>query len=671
MLPQSAIITGIESELKESHKPERFRLTAKERDGAVWKIWLNSEDLRGRLDESLEGAMAWWPGPPKGTGAILSVVPEEELVVLRFLSEALPPAGSEVRIYPIQYLEKLRDLWNNDGFASRCLDWWDSFQTANRRSGINLDPCRFPWLRKRQKAAFYLPSWSTSFLWGPPGTGKTTTLGTLLATYLQQVATGRVLLLSTTNSAVDQAIVAVDKALAELTAKQPQAGELRKQCLRIGTHFVPRYYEGREHLLPARDFSLIQRLMELHKNEPAKQLAQQYSRWKAQVEAVQAEIRKQAIDALKRARLAAMTTTGAVFRFDDFAQLPPYDLIVFDEASQVSIAHALALVGLGKRVLFAGDPQQLAPIVQSEHPDATEWLGKSPFSRRPENHPSVCLLNEQSRMAAPICEVISQTFYRGDLVVATEKRNDPQWLTERRPVKVSGYGARNAYLIRTDAEGKYVPSMGGFVRFETADLVCNLVSQLTSAVSPERILVLTPYRAQRALIKRKLFNAGFKRVVVSTVHRAQGSEKDTVIFDPVVASTPFLNNEDLGPRLINVAVSRAQARVFIIASEDNLKNKYLQQVAGVIEHYDAAKEAQPIAQFVNRPDFPACVVGKTVSIMRSAGALLIVKIKAIEKGGARLIAVNCRTGAETKLVVSVLRGMAGAGAKAEGTTAGT
>ena len=655
MSQQDEVINGIEAELEKTKKPERFRLVAKEKEGSVWKVWLSSEEAGGRLDESLEGAVAWWPGPPKGTAAVLSVVPEEELVVFRFLSEVLPPAGAEIRIYPIQYLEKLRVLWTNDTFASSCLEWWDSFQVGNRRSGINPDPSGFPWLRKRQKLAFYLPTWSTSFLWGPPGTGKTRTLGALLATYIQQAPTSRLLLLSTTNSAVDQAIVAVDKALDEVTAKQPQRSALRSQCLRIGTHFVPRYYGGREHLLPAKDLSLIQRLMELHKNEPAKQLAQQYSNWKAQVEAIQAEIRKQAVDALKRARVAAMTTTGAVFRFDDFAQLPPYDLVIFDEASQVSLAHALALVHLGKRVLFAGDPQQLAPIVQSEHPDAKEWLGKSVFCRRPDGHPSVCQLNEQSRMAEPICEVISQTFYDGDLTVAAEKHKDPKWLADRRPVDVAGYGAKNAYLIRTDSEGKYVPSMGGFVRFETADLVCTLVGRLTKVVNPEQLLVLTPYRAQRALIKRKLFNAGFKKVVVSTVHRAQGSEKDTVIFDPVVAATPFLNNKDLGPRLINVAVSRAQARVFVIVSEENLKNRHLQQIAGIIENYESAKMARPIVEFLDRSDFPACVVGKTVSIVKGTGEQLIVKIKAIDSSGARLIAVNCRTGAETKLVISVLR----------------
>lgn len=304
---QDNILYGIDAELKESRRAERFRIEGRQQDGSVWKVWLTPGESGGRLDESLEGAVAWWPGDQrgigKGTADVLSVVPEEELVVLRFLTSPLPEPGKELRIYPIQYLQKLRDLWANDSFATARLQWWDCFAQENSQSGAAVNPSSFPWLRTRQREAFHLPAWRTSFLWGPPGTGKTTTLGALLARMLQQHSTHRILLLSTTNSAVDQAIVAVDIALAELTGKEPQPSALRRNCLRIGTHFVPRYYESRQHLLPTKDLGLLKRLMELHKNEPPRQQAQQYARWKAEIEAIQNEIRKQAVDALKRARL--------------------------------------------------------------------------------------------------------------------------------------------------------------------------------------------------------------------------------------------------------------------------------------------------------------------------------------------------------------------------------
>jgi hypothetical protein len=660
---QGDILHGIDVELKTSSKPEKFEVEAKQKDGSVWKVWLTPGQYGGRLDESLEGAYAWWPGDQhgvgKGTADVLSVVPEEELVVLRFVTSPLPESGKELLIYPIQYLQKLRDLWADEAFAEARLQWWDQSNVENEKSGSPVDPSRYRWLRSRQRDAFQLPAWKVAFLWGPPGTGKTTTLGALLGRFLQQFPSHRVLLLSTTNSAVDQAIVAVDNALAELTATERQPSLLRRSCLRIGTHFVPRYYEDEQHLLPTKDFSHLERLMELYRHEPPRQQAQQYSRWKSEIESIQNEIRKQAVDALKRARLAALTTTGAAFRYHELTQLSQYDLVVFDEASQVSVVHALTLAGLGRHVLFAGDPKQLAPVVQSEDTDAREWLGKSPFESMQDGHGSTCLLDEQSRMAQPICDLISHTFYRGKLKVASDKKNDQKWRSEREAFYLPGQGKRNAYLILTDAEAKYVPKMGGNVRFETAEQIVQLVHGLTeNRLKEEDILVITPYRAQRALIRRKLRNAGYKKIQVSTVHRAQGSERDTVIFDPVSADNRFMNNEDLGPRLINVAVSRAKARVVLFASPENRRNPYIAQIAGIIENSAPTRRAESIHQYLFWKNFPDCVIGKTVDIPHPNRPSLIVKVTGLDPSGSKLVGVNCLTGAPIMLSIEHLQNAA-------------
>jgi hypothetical protein len=44
-----------------------------------------------------------------------------------------------------------------------------------------------------------------------------------------------------------------------------------------------------------------------------------YQTWKSQIESVRMKIRGQALDALKNARVAAMTTTRAVFTYDEIA----------------------------------------------------------------------------------------------------------------------------------------------------------------------------------------------------------------------------------------------------------------------------------------------------------------------------------------------------------------
>lgn len=225
---------------------------------------------------------------------------------------------------------------------------------------------------------------------------------------------------------------------------------------------------------------------------------------------------------------------------------------------------------------------------------------------------------------------------------------------------MQGQGKRNAYLIATDAEAKYVPQMGGNVRFETADQIVRLVDGLRNRLDEEDILVITPYRAQRTLIRQKLRNGGYKRIQVSTVHRAQGSERDTVIFDPVAADNPFLNNEDLGPRLINVAVSRAKARILFFASPENRRHPYIAQIAGIIENADHSKQANSIHVFLARRDFPDCVIGKTVGIPRPGRPPLTVRVTGVDASGTKLVGVNCHTGAATALSIAHLRNAAAA-----------
>ncbi|MDQ2777030.1 MAG: AAA family ATPase [Acidobacteriota bacterium] len=58
--------------------------------------------------------------------------------------------------------------------------------------------------------------WDASYLWGPPGTGKTTTLGYLVAEYLQARKASRILLVSSTNVASDTALLSVDERVKSL-----------------------------------------------------------------------------------------------------------------------------------------------------------------------------------------------------------------------------------------------------------------------------------------------------------------------------------------------------------------------------------------------------------------------------------------------------------------------
>ncbi len=650
---------GISAELEASSEYEEFVVRNVEQEGTIYKVFLNLEEGDGRLDESLEGAGAWWPGPPKGAADVLSVIPEEEQINLRFATTAPPRPGEKLRVYPPLYLAKLLALWERPGYGERCLGWWDTHRSSNARDQqLKISAQLFPWLRPGQRKAFDLLAWKSSYLWGPPGTGKTTTLGAMLAALMVQYPDKRVLLLSTTNTAVDQALIAVDNHLAELTKGQPQPAPIRKDCARIGNHFQAARYKGREHLIPVKDQDLIRQLAQLEAQVPDKADVGAYQKWKGQVETVRSKIRAQALDALKKARVAAMTTTRAVFTYDEIEMIGTFDLIVFDEASQVGLAHALALVPLGRRVLFAGDPKQLAPIVKSSDGDAKDWLGRSAFFHMENAALYTCLLNEQSRMAEQICKVVSKAFYDDQLKIASTCMLDFKWKKERKPFPVLELGSRNAYLVPTTFESKYSPKYGGHIRFETAELIVKLVDDLVLAVDQSQILILTPYRAQRTLLRVFMKNAGYKQVLVSTVHRAQGSERNTVIFDPVLASNSFLNNQDLGPRLMNVAISRAQARLILIASPENLLNPVLDHIASILTAGADVAIAGSVSllDLAQQPTFPACALGKAVYIKKGNGC--VTKGTVVAAQDAHLLLLDSATGKTLKYNADTLKQIA-------------
>lgn len=104
-------------------------------------------------------------------------------------------------------------------------------------------------------------------------------------------------------------------------------------------------------------------------------------------------------------------------------------------------------------------------------------------------------------------------------------------------------------------------------------------------MNPQEIAILTPFRAQKKLIKVFFRNDKIlKYIRISTVHAAQGSEFHTVIFDLVNESNNFLlksKNRDAG-RIINVALSRAKARNIIFSARDNTVNGIMNNVRSYI-----------------------------------------------------------------------------------------
>jgi DNA replication ATP-dependent helicase Dna2 len=650
------IRAALTAELSATPEYYDFKVLHTERDGMLWRVTLEpgyvfAEGQRpgpasahALLDDSLDGAAAWWGAPAKGGASVLAVLVEDDQLVLQNASSPPPPAGHLIRLYPTRFLSAVADAWWDTPWAERAFACLPDLGTPTPLPGApRLTGEPFRWLRPAQRAALRLVSHSSAFLWGPPGTGKTTTLGVLLAEYLACEPQARVLLLSTTNQAVDQATLAVDKAL-----HKGRREALRADVQRLGTRFDAAAYADRAHLLPTQDRELIARLARAEAARPSARDAQALKVWADRVAALRDELRGASLKVLQRCRLAAMTTTRAAFTLKTLRELnadgePPFDLIVFDEASQVSLAHALALMPLGRTRLFAGDPQQLAPVQRSDDRLAKRWLGRSPFAGMPRSSPAVALLDEQSRMAPPIGELVSELFYDGALRVASDALASRDWLHARQRTLGDIPPPAHVHLHRVTTDGGWVAAERGPVRRESAEAIAALLADALASGEwqPNELIVLTPFRAQRALIRQCLRARGLPESLrVSTVHRAQGSEAPVVLFDPADGAQPFLHGE-AAQRLLNVALSRAQAKLVLFVSAGDAASPLL---APLVRRLRLARDARPVTPLLalaREPGFPANALGHRVSAGRHEG-----EVARVSADGRQFWLVNARTGAE-------------------------
>jgi DNA replication ATP-dependent helicase Dna2 len=182
-----------------------------------------------------------------------------------------------------------------------------------------------------------------------------------------------------------------------------------------------------------------------------------------------------------------------------------------------------------------------------------------------------CFLNEQHRMAPPICELVSGAFYEGKLRVATDARKNREWVRDRSCEGAPERWKKHVIVQEIFKKPTRSKRYGGNIRQQSAFFAKQIILQLLVHTAANEILVLTPFRAQRNLIRNYLRTAEISGIDVNTVHRAQGSERHTVIFDPVDAASGFLQDEN-GHRLINVALSRAQARLIVLLSETDRRH---------------------------------------------------------------------------------------------------
>ncbi len=287
-----------------------------------------------------------------------------------------------------------------------------------------------------------------TYLWGPPGTGKTRTLG-LAADCLVKLGE-RVLILAHSNAAVDVAILAAARHL-RYTDDYYKGRILRYGfCHSAVLEDLPKVTA--KGALEAQDPNLFERLEELEKQKSDyldiinDQKADQWRKdmAAAQLRGVQSkivpiyeEIEERERRLLRAAKIVACTLSKAAI--DDAIHAAGFDAVLVDEASMALIPQCVFAGSLArKRIGVFGDFRQLPPIALAETPAAQRWLARDIYqSSGIENAVNegredsrLTVLKSQYRMHPKIVSVINPLYYNGLLSTDAE--------TEARTSEISG-----------------------------------------------------------------------------------------------------------------------------------------------------------------------------------------------------------------------------------------
>ena len=243
-----------------------------------------------------------------------------------------------------------------------------------------------------------------------------------------------------------------------------------------------------------------------------------------------------------------------------------FDVAVIDETSQMRVEAAIMPMLRAERWFFFGDRQQLPPVVQRPVADAAEDSVFASLAKR-GNH---TMLKTTYRMNDPLTLWPSENFYQGQLVAARVSGSH-RFHLKSDPVRVALLGPEPAMVrLEIDHDGNRVSSP------EEAEETAALIEEmLLGGLSPTEIGVVVPFRAQAARVRNLLRFERFAqwpeigKLVVDTVERFQGQEREAMIVSFVVSDDDFMDRLSgflTYPQRLNVAVTRARTKVVIIHS---------------------------------------------------------------------------------------------------------
>ncbi len=236
----------------------------------------------------------------------------------------------------------------------------------------------------------------------------------------------------------------------------------------------------------------------------------------------------------------------------------PYDYIIMDEASQVSIETGALALTCAYNAVIVGDTLQLPNVVTDEDKQKLDVImkqykiaegydcAKNSFLQSVLDvvkDVTETLLREHYRCHPHIINFCNQKFYGGNLLIMTEDHGEEDVLyAEKTSIGnhcTNHYNQREIDVVKESI----LPKLRGY----------------------ESIGVVTPYNHQVAEFHKQLPD-----VVTATIHKYQGREKDAIIFSVVDNQISDFADD---ANMLNVAVSRAKKKFCLVVTGNEQEKK--------------------------------------------------------------------------------------------------
>ncbi|MGD6956553.1 DEAD/DEAH box helicase [Rossellomorea aquimaris] len=428
-----------------------------------------------------------------------------------------------------------------------------------------------------------------TYLWGPPGTGKTYTLARVAAYHYTEGK--KVLLLSHSNAAVDVLIEEMHHFLSSHDRWK------RGEVIRYGTNQKAYSKEVTDlsvlQLLEQLDPSLAEEKgkVETYRRRLKNKLAKTYSSYDSE-RLSQLEVHYQKIKEKFKRREGELVTDARVIgttlskaAIDGILYEEEFDLVIVDEASMAYIPQVAFAASLGKNIVICGDFKQLPPISTSFHPMVTKWLKEDIFHSaqvahavdKSKDHPQLLLLPEQRRMHPSISAFTNRYIYHSKVGDHHSVEMMRAGITNKMP-----FPSHGAVLFSLKEGTEWAETQKGSRWNVLSSLVTIQLTQEAIEDGIQSIGIVTPYRVQA-----KWYNLLLDELVkttnpqlnlyAATVHGFQGSENDLILFDLVDAASHgkpgALLTRKGSDRLLNVAITRARGKFVLIGNDQFIQEK--------------------------------------------------------------------------------------------------